>query len=124
MKNPTAIDPAMQSCIKACEDCHRICLTMAMRYCLEMGGKHVAPEHFRLMLSALKSARRRPTSCSVLHRCIGARAALARKSATPAPTAASSLPAWRSAQRFVDPVLRAAAPWPAGATEELASTAD
>jgi hypothetical protein len=51
MKHPTAIDPAMQSCIKACEDCHRICLTMAMRYCLEMGGKHVAPEHFRLMLS-------------------------------------------------------------------------
>ena len=51
MKNQTTIDPAMQSCIKACEDCHRICLTMATRYCLEMGGKHVEPEHFRLMLS-------------------------------------------------------------------------
>lgn len=51
MNKQTAIDPAMQACIKACEDCHRICLTTAMRYCLEMGGEHVEPEHFRLMVS-------------------------------------------------------------------------
>jgi hypothetical protein len=44
MNNQTAIDTAMQACIKACEDCHRICLTTATRYCLEMGGKHVEPE--------------------------------------------------------------------------------
>ena len=51
MNKQTAIDPPMQACIKACEDCHRICLTTAMRYCLEKGGEHVGPEHFRLMLS-------------------------------------------------------------------------
>jgi hypothetical protein len=44
MNNQTAIDPAMQACIKACKDCHRICLTTATRYCLERGGKHVEPE--------------------------------------------------------------------------------
>jgi hypothetical protein len=73
MKNPTAIDPAMQSCIKACEDCHRICLSMAMRYCLEMGGEHVAPEHFRLMLSCAEicqTSANSMLSASSMHRSI------------------------------------------------------
>ena len=39
----------MQECITACEQCHRICLQMAMMHCLSMGGKHVEAEHFRLM---------------------------------------------------------------------------
>jgi len=41
----------MQSCIDACEHCHRTCLQMAMNYCLEKGGKHVEPNHFRLMMN-------------------------------------------------------------------------
>lgn len=42
---------SMQSCIDACSDCHQICLQTAMNHCLNTGGKHVEPEHFRLMMS-------------------------------------------------------------------------
>jgi hypothetical protein len=38
-------------CIQECLDCHRVCLQEAMNHCLEMGGKHVEPVHFRLMLT-------------------------------------------------------------------------
>jgi len=44
--------PGMQECITACEQCHRICLRMAMTHCLVMGGKlYVEVEHFRLMMN-------------------------------------------------------------------------
>lgn len=41
----------MASCIQACNQCHQICLQTAMNYCLNTGGKHLEPEHFRLMIS-------------------------------------------------------------------------
>jgi hypothetical protein len=41
----------VQECIQACQACHRICLEEATHHCLEAGGKHVQPEHYRLMLS-------------------------------------------------------------------------
>ena len=41
---------SMQSCIQACMECHQICLQTAMNHCLMTGGKHVEPEHFRLMM--------------------------------------------------------------------------
>jgi hypothetical protein len=41
----------LQECIESCIECHHICLEMAMNHCLEQGGKHVAPEHFRLMMN-------------------------------------------------------------------------
>lgn len=41
----------LDSCIKDCLDCHRICLSMAMNHCLESGGKHVEPQHFRSMMA-------------------------------------------------------------------------
>lgn len=41
----------MQSCIEACTHCHQTCLKTAMNHCLETGGKHVEPGHFRLMLN-------------------------------------------------------------------------
>jgi len=40
----------MQSCIEACDRCHRMSLQEAMNHCLEAGGKHVEPAHFRLMM--------------------------------------------------------------------------
>jgi hypothetical protein len=43
------VSPEMRRCIEACEKCHNICLQSAMRYCLETGGKHVEPSHFRLL---------------------------------------------------------------------------
>ena len=41
----------MQQCIEACDNCHDVCLQHAMNHCLEVGGKHVEPAHFRLMIS-------------------------------------------------------------------------
>ena len=38
-----------QQCIDDCLDCHRTCLQEAMNHCLQAGGEHVAPAHFRLM---------------------------------------------------------------------------
>ncbi len=48
---PGKMDEAMQDAIKACLDCHSLCLQVAMSYCLERGGRHVEQQHFRLMLN-------------------------------------------------------------------------
>ena len=40
----------MQQCIQNCLDCHATCLTMQTNHCLEAGGKHVEPAHFKLMM--------------------------------------------------------------------------
>ena len=40
----------MQACIEECLRCHTTCLSMAMNHCLTVGGKHVEPGHFKLML--------------------------------------------------------------------------
>ncbi|NMM04849.1 four-helix bundle copper-binding protein [Polaromonas sp.] len=42
---------SMQPCIEACTECHQICLQTAMTHCLQLGGKHVEPKHFALMLN-------------------------------------------------------------------------
>ena len=44
-----AFDRKMTECIDACLDCHRVCLGLAMTHCLETGGEHVKPQHFRDM---------------------------------------------------------------------------
>lgn len=41
----------MQPCVDACNHCHATCLHTAMVHCLDLGGKHVEAEHFRLMMS-------------------------------------------------------------------------
>jgi hypothetical protein len=41
---------SMQECIDACTECAQTCLKMAMTHCLEKGGKHVEPDHFRLLI--------------------------------------------------------------------------
>jgi hypothetical protein len=41
----------MQSCIAECLACYQSCFGMAMTHCLEQGGKHTDPEHFRLMIA-------------------------------------------------------------------------
>ncbi len=45
------MEELMTQCIQMCLDCHRICYKDAMKTCLEMGGQHVAPPHFRLMMN-------------------------------------------------------------------------
>lgn len=47
----------MQACLDACLHCYRTCLGMASNHCLEVGGRHVEPEHFRLMLACAEACR-------------------------------------------------------------------
>lgn len=46
-----ALNPQMTQCIELCLDCYRVCQEVAMNHCLEEGGRHVEPHHFRLMLN-------------------------------------------------------------------------
>ena len=54
-KSPLArrsrVESPMQDAIKACLDCHSMCLRMAMGYCLERGGRHAEQKHLRLMIN-------------------------------------------------------------------------
>ena len=50
-------NPEMQDCIETCLDCYRSCQQTALTHCLEAGGKHVEPEHFRLMLDCAEICR-------------------------------------------------------------------
>jgi hypothetical protein len=45
------LNPRAERCLEQCESCHAECLETAMHECLEMGGRHVEPAHFRLMMS-------------------------------------------------------------------------
>lgn len=52
-----SLSPDMQQCIDACLHCYRTCRETAMNHCLESGGRHVEPEHFRLMLNCAEVCR-------------------------------------------------------------------
>jgi hypothetical protein len=41
----------LRGCIEDCERCHRVCLQMAMTYCLEQGGRHVEAPYLPLMVT-------------------------------------------------------------------------
>ncbi|RAX37370.1 four-helix bundle copper-binding protein [Rhizobium tropici] len=45
------LDSNVQQCVEACLRCYSRCLSTAMLHCLEAGGKHTEPAHFRLMMS-------------------------------------------------------------------------
>ena len=47
----------MRDCINACLACYASCLGTSMMHCLEQGGKHVEPEHFRLMMACAEICR-------------------------------------------------------------------
>ena len=47
----------MRACIDACLDCYKTCLGMAMTHCLEHGGQHTEPKHFRLMKACVEICR-------------------------------------------------------------------
>jgi hypothetical protein len=51
------ISPEMRGCIEECLRCYQMCLAEASLHCLEAGGQHVAPEHFRLMLACAETCR-------------------------------------------------------------------
>ena len=41
----------MRACIDECLRCYQVCFGTAMTHCLEQGGQHVEPGHFRLMIA-------------------------------------------------------------------------
>lgn len=47
----------MQNCIDECLQCYQTCRREAMNHCLEADGKHVAPNHFRMMMSCAEMCR-------------------------------------------------------------------
>jgi uncharacterized membrane protein YccC len=47
----------MQSCIDECLSCYQVCLRSAMVHCLETGGKHTEPAHFRLISTCAEICR-------------------------------------------------------------------
>ena len=49
--------PIMQKCIDNCLRCYGVCLRTAMSHCLEAGGKHTEPAHFRLMMACAEICR-------------------------------------------------------------------
>ena len=51
------VSQEMQACIAACLKCYSVCLGTAMHHCLEAGGKHVEPKHFRLMMACAEICR-------------------------------------------------------------------
>ncbi|HWU64491.1 MAG TPA: four-helix bundle copper-binding protein [Ensifer sp.] len=51
------MDAKMRDCVEACLHCYSTCLHMAMSHCLEAGGKHTEPAHFRLMMACAEMCR-------------------------------------------------------------------
>lgn len=47
----------IEECVRLCLACYRSCTETASGHCLEMGGPHVEPEHFRLMLGCAEICR-------------------------------------------------------------------
>ena len=47
----------LAACIQDCLDCYRSCQQTATMHCLELGGRHVEPTHFRLMLDCAETCR-------------------------------------------------------------------
>ncbi|WP_298960442.1 four-helix bundle copper-binding protein [uncultured Methylobacterium sp.] len=52
-----AIADDVQACIETCLHCYRTCLGMTSHHCLPAGGRHVEPEHVRLMLACAEVCR-------------------------------------------------------------------
>src|SRR5262245_60038795 len=52
-----ALSTELQLCVDTCLDCFKTCQQMALTHCLEMGGDHVEPAHFRLMLDCAELCR-------------------------------------------------------------------
>jgi hypothetical protein len=51
------IEIDMRYCIEQCLACYRICHGSAMTHCLERGGEHPEPQHFRLMMACTEMGR-------------------------------------------------------------------
>jgi len=50
-------DSEIQKCIDNCLRCYGTCLSTAMNHCLEAGGEHIEPRHFKLMMACAEICR-------------------------------------------------------------------
>jgi hypothetical protein len=57
MPHQQALNPELRQCIDDCLDCHRACQQTALTHCLQVGGRHTEPEHFRLMIDCAEICR-------------------------------------------------------------------
>jgi hypothetical protein len=51
------LEPRLRDCVDKCLACHAACLSTAAHHCLEAGGRHTEPAHFRLMLACSEICR-------------------------------------------------------------------
>jgi hypothetical protein len=51
------MDEETRRCVDECLGCQRACVTTASQHCLDVGGRHVEPRHFRLMLACAEICR-------------------------------------------------------------------
>ncbi|ASW10808.1 four-helix bundle copper-binding protein [Rhizobium sp. 11515TR] len=51
------VSAEMKSCIEDCLACYGECLSTAMGHCLEAGGEHTRPPHFKLMMACSEICR-------------------------------------------------------------------
>lgn len=47
----------LTTCIAACSECSETCEEMIYQHCLKLGGKHVEPEHLKLMADCVEICR-------------------------------------------------------------------
>ncbi len=50
-------DSELMACIRTCLDCYTHCQHTALSTCLETGGEHLEPEHFRTMIGCAEICR-------------------------------------------------------------------
>ncbi|MFA5581652.1 MAG: four-helix bundle copper-binding protein [Paracoccaceae bacterium] len=102
----------MRACIDACLDCYRTCTATAMTYCLEMGGDHTPPGHFRLMMACSEICR---TAAHMMLIHFDGHARICRECAESAPDApmiAMPCRGWSLARPPVGPARRPVTGWP------------
>jgi len=51
------IPERLTECIEECLHCYQTCLGAAMQHCLEVGGEHIKPAHFRLLMACSEICR-------------------------------------------------------------------
>src|ERR1700730_10378756 len=62
------LNAEMKSCIDECQRCYQMCLSTAMGHCLEAGGQHTEPKHFRLMIACAEMCRTASAFCEAAPR--------------------------------------------------------
>lgn len=51
------MESSLTDCIAVCAECHETCVRTVFSHCLEMGGKHIEPEHLKLMADCAQLCR-------------------------------------------------------------------